>query len=342
MVDLEVHSPQRPRLVGVGQERALEAVDDDALELVGAEPEGARGQRDLPRHRGGRDQPRVGVERHPQPRAEVTAERVGGEAPGGPGLHVRGQAHLERDPVVVDVAHQVRVFVESGAVSDAVGAALVERLADAGRTERLPGVHGEVDVVLEHQLERRAMRLGRIVLLLTREIEAQHPAPLVGHRQFGERVRDSRTHRADPADDHPGREPELGPGGGEPGDHRLDDLGIGQAMAAVEHRRVAHLEVLHVLGRGVLGQLVSDPLERRLLLEDAQGEIEDLEIVGEAAGAPAGLEQTGERRELAGRQLHPLLVGQLEQGARTQAAVEVAVEVGLGQPADDRLREPHA
>ena len=70
---------------------------------------------------------------------------------------------------------------------DPVRAAVVERLGDARRTERLAGVHGRVDVVLEDELESCAVGLRRIVLLLPGQIEGQHPLPLVGHRQLGER-----------------------------------------------------------------------------------------------------------------------------------------------------------
>src|SRR5262245_30781841 len=78
LVYLEVHSAQHARLLRVGQEGALEAVDDDALDLVGPEVEGARRERDLLRHGGGRDQSRVGVEGDPQPSAEVVAEGMHG------------------------------------------------------------------------------------------------------------------------------------------------------------------------------------------------------------------------------------------------------------------------
>src|SRR5262245_66636254 len=105
-------------------------------------------------------------------------------------------------------------------MADAMRAALVDRLADARRTERLPGVDGDVDVALEHELEGGAVSLGGIVLLLSGQIESQHAAPLVGHRELGERQRGARVHRADAADYHARREPELPAGFGESGYHR--------------------------------------------------------------------------------------------------------------------------
>src|SRR5436190_646317 len=75
-VDLEAHVAQRARLVALREEGALEAHDEDALHLVGAEPKGPRGDQDLVRHRGVRDEPAVGVERDPQALVEVEAERM--------------------------------------------------------------------------------------------------------------------------------------------------------------------------------------------------------------------------------------------------------------------------
>src|SRR5262249_55958864 len=71
-------------------------------------------------------------------------------------------------------------------------------------------------------------------------------------------------------------------------------------------------------------------------------EIEDLEIISEIAGVPAGFEKLRERPELRGGQLHTLLLRQLEHGPGAQAAVEMAVELRLGQPPDGVERESHA
>ena len=217
-------SRRRARLGGIGQEGALEAVDDEPLDLVGAEAERARGELDLVRHRGVRHEPVVGVHGDAQALAEVDAERMLLDVLHRAGLQVRGQAHLERDAVVVDVLHQVPVLEQQRAVPDAVRPAVVERLRDRGRAERLAGVHGRVDVVLEDQLERRAVRLGRVVLLLPRQVEGQHALALVGHRQLGQRQRELRVHRADAADDHAGGHAELAARVVQAGDDRVHDV----------------------------------------------------------------------------------------------------------------------
>jgi hypothetical protein len=97
----------------------------------------------------------------------------------------------------------------------------------------------------------------------------------------------------------------------------------------------------HVLGRGILGQLVGDAVERVSHLHHAERDVEDLEVVREIPGAPSCLQQPGERRELPGREPDALGVGQLENGARPQAAVEMAVDIDLGQPLDDTRSQSH-
>src|SRR5206468_4441003 len=66
LVDLQVDLAQHPRLLGVRQERALEAVDDDALHLVGAQPERAHRERHFLRQRRPRNETAVGIQGQPQ------------------------------------------------------------------------------------------------------------------------------------------------------------------------------------------------------------------------------------------------------------------------------------
>jgi hypothetical protein len=61
--------------------------------------------------------------------------------------------------VIVDEVEQIAVLDEPRAVTDAVRAALVDRLVDRVRAERLAGVRGAVDVVVDDELERVAVEL---------------------------------------------------------------------------------------------------------------------------------------------------------------------------------------
>ena len=99
----------------------------------------------------------------------------------------------------------------------------------------------------------------------------------------------------------------------------------------MQHRRVAHLDQLAVLGGAVDGQLVRGPVERVLGLQDAQRDLEAFQVLLEAAVPLPDLHRLGEAGFVAGGQLHALRFGQLEHGLEPQTAVEMAVQVGLRQ-----------
>lgn len=207
--------------------------------------------------------------------------------------------------------------------------------------EGLAAVHRRVDVVLGDELERLPVGLGRVVLLLPRQVERQHAAALVGHRQLGERQRDLGRHRADPADDDARGNVQPGARVAKPGDHRVHDVLERQAPLAVQDRRVAHLEVADTLGRAVLDQLVGDAVEGVLLLHHRQRDVEDLEVVRQVPRALAGLQQARQAGQARRRQTHLLLGGQFEDGAGPHAAVEMAVQLGLRDAANDVECELH-
>ena len=124
--------------------------------------------------------------------------------------------------MVVHVAENVRILARPRPVSDAVRAAVVERLRDALRAERLARVHGHIHVVPHHVIERLAVRLRRVVLLRAREVEADHPAAVVGDGDLRELEGEARAQVPDAADDRAGLDPVPAPRPLEAGRHRLD------------------------------------------------------------------------------------------------------------------------
>ena len=72
----------------------------------------------------------------------------------------------------IEAGKQIAVLAEAAAVADAVRAADVDRLVDRLRAVGLTGVDRDVDVVVAHELERRAVVLRRVVVLGAGEIEA--------------------------------------------------------------------------------------------------------------------------------------------------------------------------
>src|SRR5207247_9021861 len=98
------------------------------------------------------------------------------------GVHVRGEAHLERDLPLDDVLEQRGVFPESSTVADPLGAALMERLVDGLRAIPFPGVAGARHAVLGLVLARGGVVARRNTPLgacpLARQ-DARRPAPRV-------------------------------------------------------------------------------------------------------------------------------------------------------------------
>jgi hypothetical protein len=120
----------------------------------------------------------------------------------------------------------------------------------------------------------------------------------------------------------------------------------------VKLRCEAHLDVADAVGLAVLGQLARRPLERLWILQHGDRVPESLEVLGQAGVARAEDQRFESFRRLRGKG-HLAGAGHVDHRAEPQRAVEVDVEVGLGQAADEfavhqgplslgvyRIREP--
>ena len=113
---------------------------------------------------------------------------------------------------------------------------------------------------------------------------------------------------------------------------RLDDLVERQPALGRELRRVADLGVDDAVGGEVLGALGGDPDDRVALLEDADGVGERLEVELERLAVGAAAEPRGELVDVGRRQaVVAVLAGEVDDGRRPQAAVEMVVEQRLGR-----------
>jgi hypothetical protein len=122
-------------------------------------------------------------------------------------------------------------------------------------------------------------------------------------------------------------------------EHGFDHRRELEAALRVEHGRVAHLHVADVLAGGVLGELVGDAGERVGGLHHAEGDVERLQVLDERAAVATEVHRLAEA-VLVGRGEDDLLfVGELEDGRETKRAVEVNVEVRLGELLDELERE---
>src|SRR3990172_13215966 len=97
------------------------------------------------------------------------------------GVDVRGDARLERDLALPHYLLERGILPQPGTVSDALRAALVERLADGVWTVPLSRVAGAGQPVGSGVLERRGGVLGRKTPLRARQIERHHPVARVVH-----------------------------------------------------------------------------------------------------------------------------------------------------------------
>jgi hypothetical protein len=90
----------------------------------------------------------------------------------------------------------------------------------------------------------------------------------------------------------------------------------------------------------VLRQLVGDALERVRLLQHGEREIEGLEVGREADARGQAIEKLPEPRLPANFQAHALAPGEIEEGRRTDGAVEVNMEIGLREGVEDGAAAP--
>ena len=190
----------------------------------------------------------------------------------GSGVHVRGRAHLERNPRVAHIGRQAAergaavwadhdVVDDADAVAEPLGVAPLDRLPDRGQAERLPGVQGGVEVLALHEMERVEVRRGRVARLGTGDVETGDPGVAIAHRELGDLIGACRlAHGCEKGADDYGAPScrKACHGGIEPFKHRLDHLFEAEAPLCVQLRGEADLGVDDPVVRQVL-----DTLDRR-------------------------------------------------------------------------------
>ena len=310
--------------------------------------------------------------------------QVAGEV--GHRLLVRGQAHLDRDALVGDELREVLdvalaiadarardlgVVEEPGAVADAVGVEVADRLEDRLGPVVLAGVDGLAEEGLVSDLVGLPVILRGVALLLAGEVDAHHEQTLLASEPRG-RARDLEARRGvdltlrglgQRLEEAAEALRELGAeeahrtkkdAGGEAGRASLGHLGAGvegvggpaqaaidgahdvghlEARPHVELGGEAHLDVANAVGLAVLGQLEGRPLERLGILQHGDRVAEALEVLGEARVA----RPENQRLQAFGRlrgQGHLAFAGEVDQRGETERAVQVDVEVRLRQATD--------
>src|SRR6266550_7474480 len=319
----------------VADERALHRVQRELLDVVEREAEDARETPELLRQRHVRHEPVVGVHGHTEPLLHELADRMLVERRDRAGVDVARRAELERDALVADIRGERselhdgliddrHVLDEADPVPDAVRAAVLERLPDRGRTERLAGVDRDREVLAPTELERLEVGFRRMAGFLTGDVEADDALLAVSDRELGHLERVGAV--AHGADDLTQRDGIVGFGPLEAANDGSEDLLEIHAALGAEDRRVADLRIDDPVARQVLAALVRDALDRVASLHDRDGVREAAEIERERSARGTRVEPPRELTRIRGRKTRVLLVArELDDRAGAQPTVEVIV-----------------
>jgi hypothetical protein len=174
------------------------------------------------------------------------------------------------------------------------------------------------------------------------DVEADHAAVPVGHGQLGDLARAGGVPHG--REQLPGRDrPALPAHGllalGEALADRLDHLVEAQPPDEVLLRSVPHLRVHDAVGGEVLDALAGHPPDRVGRLHHGDGVVERGEVRHQVARAGRVEEPPAEAVGIGRRQRVPDVGGQVDDGRRAEAAVEVVVQEHLRGLADHTGRE---
>ena len=203
------HPGHQGLLLGPGQERAGEAVEDHPIHLLPRDAELGVCQPVLVGQHDAAHEPAVGAERHVEPVIEVAPHRMFGGALHGVGLQVAGDVDLDRDPAVAHVALELRILAQPGPVADALGVAAMYRLGHGFRAGRFACVHRDPEPAARGNVERLAVDARHPAGLAPGEVERHDAVSPHPHRMLGDLDRGLGRHVPEGAVDDPGADAEV-------------------------------------------------------------------------------------------------------------------------------------
>ena len=215
-------------------------------------------------------------------------------------------------------------------MADAVGAAAVQGLVDRFGAKALAGVNRHILVVVHHVIEGIQVVLGRMVFFGTGEVKGHHAALAPSHRQAGQVQRTGRVDGADTRDNDAAMDARFARRSFEPCQYRGHRAVRRQALVGVLQRTEAHFEPPHAVGRKIHGQFVGHAGQIRFGLQHLDRVIKMAQEVVNHAGPVRG-EIFGPHRVRVLGHVHTRFTTQFHEGFQTQRAVQVHVQVRLGQ-----------
>src|SRR5205085_3483128 len=102
----------------------------------------------------------------------------------------------------------------------------------------------------------------------------------------------------------------------------------------IEYRCIPHLDVPDAFAGGIFGELERNPLESRRRLHDRESHLESLEVILEVSGV-VDVHVRGERGGVIPWHRDAIFAAQIDQRLGTNGSVEMTVQLGLRQTAED-------
>src|SRR5690606_35674255 len=99
-------------------------------------------------------------------------------------LEIRREVDLQGNTVVAAVVEEIAIHLQPNRMTETMGTAFVECLADGFRAVRLARMNGNVDVVFEDKIEGFLMIAGVVIPLCAGEVERHDTAMLIHHAKF--------------------------------------------------------------------------------------------------------------------------------------------------------------
>ncbi len=273
----------------------------------------------------------VGVETGQHAGGQELADRVLAQTRHRGGLNVGGEAGFDADAVLGQIGHQGWILNRLDAVADTLGPQLANGLPHAFGASGFTGVHGDAHARIAHPAEVLGEQLAREAQLVASQIDGNQ---LVAMSQTGIQLllallgAEGAAHDADQV----GLDAEVAA----TGRYAVDD-GFDHALRVqlVGHRHVgraeAQLGIVDAGAQQVFHVLVGHPAAGIVVGQHGHAPVQFLQEGDQTRLVLDDLHVRAQRFEFVCRQPDIVLTSQLEDGLRTDVAVQMAVQVGQGK-----------